>query len=473
MHGKAGKHDSEDARSRIPAVSALLEDASIRTLVDAYSRPVVMDVVRDVLARLRAGGSAGEASAPVDQVRVKILGNHHQRVRRVINASGILLHTGLGRAVLPREAVEALGTLSGCCNLQVDLSTGLRGKRDFTCEKLLTILTGAEAAMVVNNNAAATLLILAAFCRGKEAIVSRGQLIEIGGSFRLPDVVRESGAILVEVGTTNKTHYRDYDGAVTPNTAVVMRVNPSNYRIVGFAKEVPIRELVALKKKHPVLVVDDLGCGALVDLSAYGLPHEPTVQESVEAGADLVCFSGDKLIGGPQAGIIVGKADLIQRIKKHPLTRVLRVGKLTTVALEQSLRLFLDPDALAAKHPTLRMLTVDRREVARRAAAMADRLKSQACRLDVRVVETESEVGGGSLPGQAIPTCALAVRLTGLSPEEIMRRLRLNEPPIIGRIRNDEVLLDIRTLLDGEDDEVCEALLRIHPATDSEEPHDP
>lgn len=457
-----------NARARIPAVSVLLDDPVIRALIEEHSRPLVLAAIQDVLTRLRDGktspGAASGSVSIVEQVRRKVEDEERNRVRRVINASGILLHTGLGRAVLPRNAVEALGRLAGCCNLQIDLETGLRGKRNYMSERLLVQLTGAEAAMVVNNNAAATFLILAALCHGREVIVSRGQLIEIGGSYRLPDCVRQSGAILVEVGATNKTHYHDYETAITQNTAVAMRVNPSNYRIVGFTKEVPIQELVKLKQKHPVLVVDDLGCGALVDLRRFGLPHEPTVQESVAAGADLVCFSGDKLIGGPQAGIIVGRADLIQRIKKHPLTRILRAGKLTDVALEQSLRLFLRPDGLTRKHPSMRMLTMGVEMLERRATAMLEQLMTRGCKLDVRVVMGESEVGGGSLPGVPLPTHLLAVSFAGVSPEEIMLRLRNNEPPVIGRIREGGVLLDVRTLLDGEDIEVCEALMRISSA---------
>lgn len=452
-----------DGRAGIPAVSTLLEDPAVRALVAQHSRPVVLSAIQTVLGQLRAGGGKGDA--PVPELIVHHMESEaRNRVRRVVNASGILLHTGLGRAVLPSAAARALGALDGCCNLQIDLETGLRGKREHMCERLITLLTGAEAAVVVNNNAAATMLILAALCKGREVVVSRGQLIEIGGSFRLPDFVRESGAVLVEVGTTNKTHYRDYEAAITPNTAAVMRVNPSNYRIVGFAKEVPIRELAEIKRKHDVLVIDDLGCGALVDLARYGLPHEPTVQESVAAGADLVCFSADKLIGGPQAGIIVGRRDLVQRIKKHPLTRVLRVGKVTTVALEHSLRLFLDPDTLHETHPTLRMLAAGIESVERRADAMLALLKQRGCGLDVRVVPAESEVGGGSLPGVAIPTRALAVKSPDCSAAELARFLRRNEPPVIARISEDEVLLDARTLLEGEDAMVCDALMNVWSA---------
>jgi L-seryl-tRNA(Ser) seleniumtransferase len=334
-----------DPRSQLPAVAALLDDARVARMAERYSRPIVLDAIRRALEECRAavvsGGAVADVDATVALVGTILADDALQRPRRVINGTGIVLHTGLGRAVLPQCAVDALGELNGCCNLQIDLDSGQRGKRNYATERLLCKLTGAEAAVVVNNNAAATFLILSALCKGQEVVVSRGQLIEIGGSFRLPDCIHESGATLVEVGTTNKTHLRDYEQALSPNTAALLRVNPSNYRITGFVKDVPIADLVSLKKKQPVLVIDDLGCGALVELGPFGLPHEPTVPDSVAAGADLVCFSGDKLIGGPQSGIIVGKRELIARIKKHPLNRMLRVCKMTDVALERTLRLFL------------------------------------------------------------------------------------------------------------------------------------
>ncbi|MCK5557327.1 MAG: L-seryl-tRNA(Sec) selenium transferase, partial [Candidatus Hydrogenedentes bacterium] len=319
-------------------------------------------------------------------------------------------------------------------------------------------------AMVVNNNAAATFLILTALCKGKEIIVSRGQLIEIGGSFRLPDCVHESGAILVEVGTTNKTHLRDYEQALSENTAAILRVNPSNYRVIGFAQQVPIADLVLLKKKQPVLVIDDLGCGALVDLEQYGLPHEPTAPDSIAAGADLVCFSGDKLISGPQAGVIIGKKELIDKIKKHPLTRMLRVCKLTDLAMEQTLRPFLEPDTLVEKNPTLRMLTIPAETLKRKATKLKKRIEKEKLAINARVAQGESATGGGSLPAVPIKTFVLALTSSTLSADRLSYLLRRNEPPVIARIADDEVLLDMRTLLDGEEETVFQALKRIaHP----------
>jgi L-seryl-tRNA(Ser) seleniumtransferase len=315
--------------------------------------------------------------------------------------------------------------------------------------------------MLANNNAAATMLILAALCPGREVIVSRGQLIEIGGSYRLPDCVTASGARLVEVGATNKTHLRDYAAALGPDVAAILRVNPSNYRVVGFTQEVGIGELATLKGEWPdLLVIDDLGCGALLDLRAFGLPHEPTVQESIQAGADLCCFSGDKLIGGPQAGIIVGRRDLIARIKKHPLTRMLRVGKLTDMALEQTLRLFLEPETLIENNPTLRMITMSADAIKRRAQSLKRRAeKACAGKLRIRVVEGSSVTGGGSLPATSIPTWLLAISsATNLSAERLLKKLRDHEPPVIARIENDEVALDLRTILEDEDKIVLAAL---------------
>ena len=444
-----------DPRSQLPAVAALLEDARVARMTEHYSRPLVLDAIRRTLEECRvevmSGGVAADFDATVALVKAALARDDRQRPRRVINGTGIVLHTGLGRAVLPQCAVDALGDLNGCCNLQIDIESGLRGKRNYATERLLCQLTGAEAAVVVNNNAAATFLILSALCNGQEVVVSRGQLIEIGGSFRLPDCIHQSGATLVEVGTTNKTHLRDYEQALSPNTAALLRVNPSNYRITGFVKNIPIAGLVSLKKKQPVLVIDDLGCGALVDLGLFGLPHEPTVSESVAADADLVCFSGDKLIGGPQSGIIVGKRDLIARIKKHPLNRMLRVCKMTDVALERTLRLFLQPKSLPEKHPTFHMLTVSAGALKRRAQGIKRRVEKVRRDLVLRVAPADSEIGGGSLPGTLLPSYVLALSAPSLPASQLSACLRRQEPPIIGRIANDEVLLDLRTILERED----------------------
>lgn len=455
--------EEQDPRRGLPSVAALIEDPETALLLAAHPRARVVKALREALDEARAevvkGGAPPDATEIVRCAGASLAAYEFERLRTVINATGIILHTGLGRAVLPEAAVAALAGMNRCCNLQIDLETGKRGKRNFMSEQLLCELTGAEAAMLVNNNAAATLLMLAALCAGREVVVSRGQLIEIGGSYRLPDCVHQSGAQLVEVGTTNKTHLRDYAAALTENTAAVMRVNPSNYRVVGFTAEVSINELVTLKKDRELLVIDDLGCGALIGLERFGLEHEPTVGESVAAGADLVCFSGDKLIGGPQAGIIVGRADLIRRIRKHPLTRMLRVDKMTDLALEQSLRLFLEPDKLPETNPTYAMLVVKPETLRRRAQALKKRIEARDAGISVKISEGESALGGGALPAVGIPTWLLAVSVPGMTAESLAQRLRRHEPPVIVRITGDLVLLDMRTLLPSEDFLVAEAVI--------------
>ena len=447
-------------------MSVVLEDPRVNALIAAHTRTVVVEAVQEALENLRSSLDPSAQPPGLDEVVAAVndvlCATELDRIRPIVNATGIILHTGLGRAVLPKRAVDALAQLDRCCNLQVDLETGLRGKRNHRTEELLCKLTGAEAALIVNNNAAATLLVLAALCDGKEVIVSRGQLIEIGGSYRLPDCIHSSGAKLVEVGTTNKTHLRDYEAALTEETAALLRVNPSNYRIVGFSEAVPVADLVRLKQERApgVVVIDDLGCGALVDLETYGLPHEPTAPESISAGADVVCFSGDKLIGGPQAGIIVGRKDYIARIRKHPLTRMLRVGKLTDTALEHTLRLFLDPETLCETNPTLRMITTPKETLKKRAKALHRRIAREGIPVDVQVAEGESATGGGSLPATPIPTYVLVVRVDGVSPDELNARLRRHEPPVIARVKDDAVVLDMRTLMDGDDKVIVSALKR-------------
>ncbi|NQU43395.1 L-seryl-tRNA(Sec) selenium transferase [bacterium] len=470
--------NSDDARRGLPSVSRLLEEEHAARLVEGHSREAVVGALRETLEFYRhemgAGGAAASIEKILDRTEASLEREEGERLRPVVNASGIILHTGLGRAVLPKRAVQALSLLDRCCNLQLDLETGRRGKRNYITERLLCRITGAEAAMVVTNNAAATLLILTVFSRGREVIVSRGQLIEIGGSFRLPDCIHQSGAIMREVGTTNKTHLRDYENAMTPETAILFRCNPSNYRIVGFTKSVSTRDLATIKNREPwsvfnsdLIVVDDLGCGALIDLTQYGLPKEPTVQDSLSAGADLVCFSGDKLIGGPQAGIIVGRVDLIRQLKKHPLTRMLRVGKLTDMALQETLRLFLEPDVLVRENPTLRMLSTSASSLRRKALTLKKNVDRWWCGfggntpIEIEVVKSHSAAGGGSLPDTAIDTWALAVISSSCASERISYFLRRHEPPVIGRIESERVLLDMRTLLPGEEKIVADALVAV------------
>ncbi len=453
-------NQDEDPRRGIPSISELLEGQSAAALMARYSRNKVVDALRaatDEARRSPAGGQGADACALTEAARRRLETEELDRLRPVVNATGILLHTGLGRAVLPTEAASALGQMDRCCNLQIDLATGKRGKRNYMCERLICELTGAEAALIVNNNAAATLLVLAALCCGREVVISRGELIEIGGSYRLPDCITASGAVMREVGTTNKTHLRDYAGALTEKTGALLRVNPSNYRVMGFSQRVALDELVALAKKHNVLVVDDLGCGALVDLQRYGLPREPLVQDSLAAGADVVCFSGDKLIGGPQAGIVAGRKELMEKIRKHPLTRMLRVGKLTDMALEQTLRLFRDPALLHERHPLYRMMARTADELRAEAEALVQTLGTR----DGAKISVEagfSEVGGGTLPTVQLPTALILIRSDSVPALEMARRMRMGETPVVARIQDDHVVLDVRTLLPGEDEIVARVI---------------
>jgi L-seryl-tRNA(Ser) seleniumtransferase len=365
----------------------------------------------------------------------------------------------MGRAALSSVAQEALVAVSdNFCNLAVDMETGRRGERYAHVAGLLGELTGAEAAMVVNNNAAATMLILNTLAAGKEAIISRGQLVEIGGAFRMPDIMERSNVRMIEVGTTNRTHFADYRAAITPNTGLLIRVHMSNYKIIGFTKEVPLEELVALGREVGVPVVDDLGSGALIDLSKYGLPKEPTVQESIAAGADVVCFSGDKLIGGPQCGIIIGKKAYIELMKKNPLTRALRCGKLTYAALEATLRLFFDEEKLLREHAVLKLLLKPLPEMQRQAKTLIRAVADLVDKAEFDLRDATSEIGSGSLATEQLPTRVVAVKPKSCSADELAHRLRRCDPPVFGRIADGALLLDFRTIREDEIDLVARAL---------------
>lgn len=368
-----------------------------------------------------------------------------------INATGIILHTGLGRAALPAGVVDSmLGELKGYCTLAVDRDSGERAERDELVEYILVELTGAEAATAVNNNAAATMLVLAALAAQKEVIVSRGQLIEIGGSFRLPEVMAQSGARLVEVGATNRTHPKDYQRAITENTGAILRAHPSNYRVVGFTSEVALRDLAELAHARNLPLIDDLGAGALLDLKQFGLPHEPTVRESIEAGADVVLFSGDKLIGAGQCGIIVGKKPLIEKLRKHPLMRAVRVDKTCLMALERTLQLFRDAARLKREHPTYRMISTPMDALRLRAGKLVELISIEAPKAQTEIIAGQAYLGSGSLPTEGIPSLVVAVSLSGMSASELARRLRLDRACVFGRIQDGRVCLDVRTLTDAQ-----------------------
>jgi len=452
----------------IPSVDSLLGDPEFKSLPDSVPQRLVVESVRITVEEFRKRLLAGtESEVDENSLRQNILNQakdraqtlHRPAYRRAINATGIILHTGLGRAVLPMAAVEQIGReLAGYSLLQIDPETGLRSRRDERIEWLLQQLTGCEAATVVNNNAAATAIVLNTVAKNKEVIVSRGQLLEIGGAFRLPEVMAAAGAKLVEVGTTNKTHLRDYEAAITENTAAILRVHPSNYKIVGFTAEVELDRLVKLTHEKNLVLIDDVGAGALIDYSQFGFEKEPTLPESVKSGADLITSSADKLIGGSQGGLILGKAKWVQAVRKNPFARIVRVGKLTLAALEATLALFLDPDRALREVPTLQLLMRPRDQLASRAQRMAEELKRACPGLDLGVIDGFSQMGSGSLPGQNLPTRLVAIRSSDPPPGELARRLRLGDPPVVTRVHDDRILIDPRTLLDGEDTVVVEAV---------------
>jgi L-seryl-tRNA(Ser) seleniumtransferase len=453
----------------IPSVERLLQETEVEWFAAGIPRRIVVECVRAAVeaARKRVLSETVEERGE-ESLRAAILADFRGRLdaatrphyRKVVNATGIVLHTALGRAVLPSRAIRQIQEeLSGYSLVQVDVQTGGRSKRDERIEWLLQRLTGAEAATVVNNNAAATAIVLNTVAKNKEVIVSRGQLVEIGGSFRLPEVMAAAGAKLVEVGSTNKTHLRDYERAITENTAAILRVHPSNYKIVGFTAEVPLEELVRLAHSKGLILIDDVGAGPLVDFSRFGFDKEPTLPESVATGADLITSSADKLIGGSQGGIILGRAGLIQAIRKNPLARIVRVGKLTLAALEATLTLFLDEAAALREVPTLRMLCRPLEEIAEQAERIAQAVAQQVAGINVAVIDGFSQMGSGSLPGQNLPTRLAAVQSPLIEAGELALRLRRHRPPVFARIHQGQVLVDPRTLLDGEEPIVVRALV--------------
>ncbi|MDD3992987.1 MAG: L-seryl-tRNA(Sec) selenium transferase [Desulfobacteraceae bacterium] len=456
---------------QLPAIDQLLAAARTDHRLAEAPSTLVARVARQTVADLRATIMADRPVAAADLAFETILARMgtavvealRYRLRRTINATGIVVHTNLGRSLLADAAVENLRQVaSRYSNLEYDLARGRRGLRYTAVHDILCEITGAEAAMVVNNNAAAVLLCLETLATGREVIVSRGELVEIGGSFRIPDVMTKSGAILREVGTTNRTHPRDYLGAIGPDTALLLKVHTSNYAMVGFTAEVPLAEMVALGRSHGIPVMNDLGSGNFMDLSAFGLPGEPTVQQTVATGVDLVTFSGDKLLGGPQAGIILGRADTIAKIRQNPINRALRIDKLTLAALEATLRLYRDPEQAVAQIPTLRMLTASIAHLDARAHALAARIEAAAVPgLRVTVLEAASKAGGGALPLLNLATRCVGLRPEAMSVDSLERALRANDPPIIGRIENDTFLLDVRTLADDELPLIASALANL------------
>ena len=453
------KHQRE-LLQKLPGVDHILEIAGTDAFYDAVPRTVLTRAIRSVIEATREtiiDGRNADFIPPTDaviqeSVRKAVNQAMALSLKRTVNATGIVVHTNLGRSLLTEEAVANLITIgTRYSNLEFDLSKGKRGSRYSHVEDIICEITGAEAAMVVNNNAGAVLLSLETMARGKKVIVSRGELVEIGGSFRIPDVMAKSGGVMCEVGTTNRTHLRDYETAIDVDTALLLKVHKSNYSIVGFSKEVSLPEMVQLGAAYHIPVMEDLGSGTFIDFSKYGLTKEQTVQDSVASGADIITFSGDKLLGGPQAGFIVGKKDVLENIRQNPITRALRIDKLTLASLESTLRLYRDEEKAVQAIPTLRMITESIDSITKKAGRLKRMLtKIHPQRLKIDLLNLPSRAGGGSLPLLELPSKCLGIKIDGISANTIERELRAGRPPIIGRIEDNYYVIDPRTLQDGD-----------------------
>jgi len=452
VSGGGGNKEEALGLRGLPAVELLLESPALAGEISRYSRPLVTRTIRQVLAGLREQTRQGiplpSQTEIISLVKRDLAAQWPGFMSPVINATGVILHTNLGRAPLSAAAIEALSARAGSyTNLESDPSSGQRGTRIFDLRRLLCLLTGAEDALVVNNNAAAVLLVLVSLAHGREAVVSRGELVQIGGGFRVPEILEQSGVSLREAGTTNQTYSADYESAINENTGLLLKVHPSNFEQRGFVHEASVAGLAAVAGRRGIPLVYDLGSGALLDSTAFGLEHEPTVQEALAGGADVVCFSGDKLMGGPQAGIIVGKKALIAAMLKHPLLRVVRLDKLSAMALEATVKLYLEGSA-AQSVPVWQMMGLDVDSIDERARLLVCRLHEMGIQAEVR--DGRSMVGGGSLPEQSLPTRLVAIKPAG-AVDAVARRLRMGAPPLVGRIEQDEILLDLRTVLPGQD----------------------
>lgn len=454
----------------IPKVDDLLNNPLINELNNQVPRVIILESIREEIDLLRI--KIREDDIEEEEVRKTIsnlpkqiinraLRKNKNKLRRVVNGTGVVLHTNLGRSLISEEIIENVADIaSNYSNLEYDLNLGERGSRYSHLEDIIKTITGGESAMVVNNNAAAVMLVLSTMAKGREVIVSRGELIEIGGSFRVPEVMAQSGAQLVDVGTTNKTHIWDYENVINENTSALMKVHTSNYRILGFTSSVSIEELRELKEKYDIPLIEDIGSGVLIDLSKYGLEYEPTVQDSIKKGVDIITFSGDKLLGGPQAGIIVGKRKYIDEMKKNPLTRAFRVDKFTISALESTLKLYLDEEQAVKKIPTLNMLTISLDELEDKAVRLKDILCNEVDnKIEIEIVDELSEVGGGSLPLEKLPTKCLTLYPKEMSVSKFERNLRSFTTPIITRVYRDKIYIDLRTVKYSEFDIVLNGVV--------------
>lgn len=452
---------------KLPKIDELLKLQSVNKLIEENSRTIVLESLREAIEFYRNGILKGNVdSLNTEQVldfAVHTLESKNKmHLEKVINATGTVIHTNLGRSLLGKKAIENVITVAGSYNnLEYDIESGKRGSRYSHIEEIIKKVTGAEAAMVVNNNAAAIMLVLDTLAKEKEVIVSRGELVEIGGSFRIPEVMKFSGAKLVEIGTTNRTHLYDYENNISENTGVLLKVHTSNFKVLGFTEGVSLEQLVELGGKHEIPVVEDIGSGVLIDFGKYGFTYEPTVQDSIKKGIDVVTFSGDKMLGGPQAGIIVGKKKYIDRMKKNQLTRALRVDKMTLAALEGTLKYYIDEKEAIDNIPSLNMILMPKEEVKKKCILLKRKLQSKTQDFKFYIDKGESMVGGGSMPTEKIETYVVKVTSEKFSPEDMERKLRLGETPLIARVYNDELVLDGRTLFKEDFDEIVQCFKAI------------
>lgn len=454
----------------IPKVDVLLEDKKIISLIEKYHRDVVVDAIREEIEKVREEIKTNndfdfinkKINNLVDNISKSVEKTYSYNIRKVINGTGTILHTNLGRSIISKKHANYLSDIvTSYSNLEYNLEDGKRGERYSHFEKLICKITGAESAMAVNNNAAAVMLVLSSMAKEKEVIVSRGELVEVGGKFRIPDVMESSNAHLVEIGTTNKTHLEDYENAINENTGALLKVHTSNFKILGFTESVSIKEICDLGKEKNIPVIEDIGSGVLVDLSKYGLEYEPTVQDSIKAGVDIVSFSGDKLLGGPQAGIIVGKKKYIDKMKKNPLTRAFRIDKFTATILEMIFKEYLNEEDAIKNIPTLFLITRDLKEIEKNANALYEKLDILKDVAIINIEDTLSQIGGGSLPMERLNSKCVSITPKNISTASLEEKLRLNENPVVGRISDNKLIIDMRTILDDEIDILSKKLINI------------
>lgn len=454
----------------IPKVDVLLENSDIVTLIENHHRDVVVDVIREEIDKLRNFIKENDdinlieekINNLIENIKISTEKVYSYNIKKVINGTGTILHTNLGRAIISKKHADYLSeVVTSYSNLEYNLEEGKRGERYSHFEKLICKITGAEAAMAVNNNAAAVMLVLSSMAAEKEVIVSRGELVEVGGKFRIPDVMKSSNAHLVEIGTTNKTHLEDYEDAISENTGAFLKVHTSNFKILGFTESVSIEELCKLGREKDIPVIEDIGSGVLIDLSKYGLEYEPTVQDSIKAGVDVVSFSGDKLLGGPQAGIIVGKKKYIDKMKKNPLTRAFRIDKFTATILEMIFHEYLNEEDAIKNIPVLSLITKDLKEIEKNANALFNKIEKLKDVADINVEDTLSQIGGGSLPAERIKSKSVTIMPKNISTQFLEAKLRAGKNPVVGRISEEKLILDMRTVLEDEIDILAQKLIDI------------